>query len=78
MPSALQAAGWALGPLGFMERCHRRHGEIFTLRVRRGRPWVFLTNPEHVRQVFTADAALMQAGAGEANRCWSRFWVRAP
>jgi cytochrome P450 len=67
MPSALQAVGWALRPLPMMERCRRRYGDIFTLRVRRGRPWVFVTRPEHVKQVFTADAALMGAGAGEAN-----------
>jgi cytochrome P450 len=67
MPSGLQALGWALRPLGFMDRCERRFGETFTLRVRRGRPWVFLTNPDHVKQVFTTDSALMGAGAGEAN-----------
>jgi cytochrome P450 len=67
MPSALQATGWALRPLSFMERCERRYGEIFTLRVRRGRPWVFLTNPEHVKQVFTTAPELLRAGAGEAN-----------
>ncbi|HTC72421.1 MAG TPA: cytochrome P450 [Solirubrobacteraceae bacterium] len=67
MPSALQAAGWALRPLAFMDRCAERYGEIFTLRVRRSRPWVFLTNPEHVKQVFTTDADLLRAGAGEAN-----------
>lgn len=67
MPSELQAVGWALRPLSFMDRCQQRYGETFTLRVRRGRPWVFLTNPEHVKQVFTADSALMGAGAGEAN-----------
>jgi cytochrome P450 family 135 len=67
MPSPLQAVGWALRPLAFMDRCQRDHGETFTLRVRRGRPWVFLTNPEHVKQVFTTDSALMGAGAGEAN-----------
>jgi len=67
MPSALQAAGWALRPLSFMERCEQRYGEIFTLRVRHGRPWVFLTNPEHVKQVFTTNAELLRAGAGEAN-----------
>jgi len=67
MPSELQAVGWALRPLGLMERCHRRYGEIFTLRVRRKGPWVFLTNPEHVKQVFTTDANLTRAGAGEAN-----------
>jgi cytochrome P450 len=67
MPSALQAAGWALRPLSFMDRCHDRYGEIFTLRVRRRRPWVFLTNPDHVKQVFTTDSELLRAGAGEAN-----------
>jgi cytochrome P450 len=67
MPSSLQAAGWALRPLGFMDRCADRYGEIFTLRVRRSRPWVFLTNPEHVKQVFTTEPQMMRAGAGEAN-----------
>ncbi|MCW3020365.1 MAG: cytochrome Cyp135B6 2 [Solirubrobacterales bacterium] len=67
MPSALQAAGWALRPLAFMDRCAERYGGIFTLRVRRSRPWVFLTDPEHVKQVFTTDAHLLRAGAGEAN-----------
>ncbi len=67
MPSALQAAGWALRPLAFMDRCAERYGETFTLRVRRGRPWVFLTNPEDVKQVFTTDPQLLRAGAREAN-----------
>jgi cytochrome P450 len=67
MPSTLQATGWALRPLAFMDRCHGRYGEIFTLRVRRDRPWVLLTNPDHVKQVFTAPSELMRAGAGDAN-----------
>jgi cytochrome P450 family 135 len=67
MPSEVQAVGWALRPLAFMDRCSRRYGETFTLRVRRGRPWVFLTNPEHVKQVFTTDAELLGPGAREAN-----------
>ncbi|MGD0454707.1 MAG: cytochrome P450 [Solirubrobacteraceae bacterium] len=67
MPSALQAAGWALRPLGFMDRCAERYGEIFTLRIRRSRPWVFLTNPEHVKQVFTTEPELLRSGAREAN-----------
>ena len=33
-----------------MDRCAERYGEIFTLRVRR-RPWVLLSNPQHVKQV---------------------------
>src|SRR5271154_1766609 len=67
MPSTLQAMGWALRPLAFMDRCAELYGEMFTLRVRRGRPWVFLTHPDHVKQVFTTEPQLLRAGAGEAN-----------
>jgi cytochrome P450 len=67
MPSALQAVRWARAPLSFMERAHRRYGDTFTLRIRRGRPWVLLTDPQDIRSVFTAPATLLRAGAGEAN-----------
>ncbi|HEY1451233.1 MAG TPA: cytochrome P450 [Solirubrobacteraceae bacterium] len=67
MPTPIQAAVWALRPLELMDRCEARYGEIFTLRIRRGRPWVLLTNPEHVKLVFTRASELMGAGAGEAN-----------
>ncbi len=67
LPSFVQAAWWALRPLSLMDRAAARYGHIFTLRVRRGRPWVFLTDPDLVKKVFTADADLMRAGAGEAN-----------
>jgi cytochrome P450 family 135 len=67
IPTTVQAATWALRPLEFMDRCEARYGEIFTLRIRRGRPWVLLTNPEHVKAVFTRPSELMGAGAGEAN-----------
>lgn len=77
MPSALQAAAWALRPLAFMERAGQRYGEIFTLRIRRGRPWVFLTNPEHVKKVFTTDSELLRAGAGKQIRCSNRCLDRA-
>ncbi len=67
LPSELQALGWALRPLPFMASCRRRYGDIFTLRVRRGRPWVFLSNPEDVGRVLTIAPELVRAGAGEAN-----------
>jgi cytochrome P450 len=67
LPSELQALGWALRPLPFMASCRRRYGDIFTLRVRRGRPWVFLSDPEDVGRVLTIAPELVRAGAGEAN-----------
>ncbi|HXB64852.1 MAG TPA: cytochrome P450 [Solirubrobacteraceae bacterium] len=67
MPSELQALGWALRPLPFMMSCRRRYGDIFTLRVRRNRPWVFLSAPDDVGKVLTIAPELVRAGAGEAN-----------
>jgi cytochrome P450 len=67
MPSAAQALAWALRPLPFLDRCGRRYGEVFTLRVRRGAPWVVLTDPEDVKRVFTADADTVGASATEAS-----------
>lgn len=65
MPSALQAVGWAERPLPFMERCHERYGDIFTMRIRHAGTWVFLCDPEDIKRVFTADSATL--GVGEAN-----------
>jgi cytochrome P450 family 135 len=67
MPSAVQAVGWALRPLPFMERCRRRYGDLFTLRIRGGRPWVLLSDPADVGRVLTISPELVRAGAGEAN-----------
>jgi cytochrome P450 family 135 len=67
MPSAVQALGWSSRPLPFLERCAHRYGDTFTLRVRRGNPWVILTRPEDVKVVFTADAETVAASAVEAS-----------
>jgi cytochrome P450 len=65
MPGAVQAIGWTRRPLAFMERCQRRYGDIFTLRIRRGETWVVMCDPEDVKRVFTADPELL--GVSEAN-----------
>lgn len=65
LPSAVQAIAWTWRSLPFMERCQRRYGDVFTLRVRHGGTWVLLSNPDDVKRVFTADPASL--GVGEAN-----------
>ena len=65
MLSGLQAVGWTWRPLSFMERCQKRYGNIFTLRIRHGGTWVLVCDPEDVKRVFTA--APEQLGVGEAN-----------
>jgi cytochrome P450 len=48
-----------------MEDCARRYGDMFTLRITHEGTWVFLTDPDAVKQVFTGDPRLLHAG--EAN-----------
>jgi len=58
MPRALQAVGWTQRPMPFLERCHRRYGDIFTLRIRHYGDWVLLADPDDVKKVFTAGRAV--------------------
>jgi cytochrome P450 len=64
-PRFLQTLAWIARPYPFMERCRDRYGDMFTLKVANEGTWVFLSDPEHVRQVFTGDPSLLHAG--EAN-----------
>jgi cytochrome P450 family 135 len=48
-----------------MEDCSRRYGAMFTLRITHEGTWVFLTDPDAVKQVFTGAPRLLHAG--EAN-----------
>jgi len=58
MPRALQAVGWTQRPLPFLERCQRRYGDIFTLRILHWGDWVLLCDPEDVKKVFTAGSVV--------------------
>jgi cytochrome P450 family 135 len=58
MPRALQAVGWTQRPMPFLERCHRRYGDSFTLRIRHYGDWVILADPDDVKKVFTAGPAV--------------------
>jgi cytochrome P450 len=58
LPRALQAVGWTQRPLPWLERCHRRYGDTFTLRIRHYGDWVILADPDDVKKVFTAGRAV--------------------
>ncbi len=64
-PRALQTARWIARPAAFMEDAARRYGDMFTLRIANEGIWVFLSDPDAVKQVFTGDPRLLHAG--EAN-----------
>jgi cytochrome P450 len=51
------------GPM--LEDCRRRYGDMFTLRIAHEGTWVFLADPDAIKQVFTGDPRVLHAG--EAN-----------
>lgn len=64
MPTALQTAIWFRRAQWMMSQCAARFGESFTLRIFHEGSWVMLSNPEHVKQVFTGDPRTFHAGEG--------------
>ena len=64
-PQQLQTLRWIVRPTAYMEECRRRYGDSFTLEIANEGKWVFLTQPDAVKQVFTGDPRLLHAG--EAN-----------
>jgi cytochrome P450 len=64
MPVALQTAIWGRDAQWMLRQCAARFGETFTLRIVHEGTWVMLSNPEHVKQVFTGDPRVFHAGEG--------------
>jgi len=64
MPAALQTAIWFRRAQWLMSQCAARFGETFTLRIFHEGTWVMLSNPTHVKQVFTGDPRVFHAGEG--------------
>lgn len=63
-PAIIQMAGFWARPLVFLERCRARYGRRFTIRLPLSPPFVMLTNPDEIREVFTAAADVLHPGAG--------------
>jgi cytochrome P450 len=63
-PPLIQTLEWAYRPGEFMERCQRRHGDLFSVRVRTFRvpgedaQVVFVSDPAAVKSIFTGGAEL--------------------
>jgi cytochrome P450 len=47
-----------------MRRAQRRFGDVWTFEIAHEGPWVMLSDPEHVKQVFTGDPLKLHAGEG--------------
>jgi cytochrome P450 len=63
-PASVQMVGFWTRPLAFLERCRARYGPRFTIRLPFTPPFVMLTSPEEIKQVFTAPADVLHPGSG--------------
>ncbi len=64
LPKALQTVGWWTRPTGFLERCRRLYGKRFTIRLAAQDPFVMISDPEEIKQVFTAPPDVLYPGEG--------------
>ncbi len=63
-PAPLQGLGFWTRPLPFLETCRRRYGKRFTLRLPFAPPFVTITEPDQVKQIFTAPDDVLHPGEG--------------
>jgi cytochrome P450 len=63
-PTALQSIGWWSRPTAYMERCRARYGRRFTIRLLGQSPFVILSDPDEIKQVFTAPPDVLHPGEG--------------
>jgi cytochrome P450 len=66
LPRTVQTVMWAQAPVGFVERCRARYGNVFTLRPLALGPVVIIADPELIKAVFTGDRDVFHAGEANA------------
>jgi cytochrome P450 family 135 len=64
LPAAIQSAAWIAQPWKFMDRCAAHYGDTFTLRPLGERPWVMVSHPDVVKEIFNGPPELLHAGEG--------------
>src|SRR5918912_2313682 len=64
MPTFAQGLGWWFRPTAFMERCRARYGKRFTIKLPAQPPFVMLSDPAEVKELFTAPPDVLHPGEG--------------
>jgi cytochrome P450 len=62
LPRSRQTARWLSRPVEFLESLQRRHGDVFTIHLLQERPWLMVSDPDLIKQIFTAPADVLHAG----------------
>ena len=64
MPVFLQGMGWWHRPTAFMERCRARYGKRFTIKLPGQPPFVMISDPEELKEIFKAPPDVLHPGEG--------------
>jgi cytochrome P450 len=65
-PAAVQLAAWWTRPIPFFERGRKRFGPRWTQLAPMNPPFVHITDPDEIKQVFTAKPEVLHPGEGAA------------
>jgi cytochrome P450 len=65
-PTLLQTIGWWSRPTAYLERCRKRYGRRFTIRLLGQSPFVVLSDPEEIKQLFLAPPDVLHPGEGSS------------
>ena len=63
-PKLLNLLRWIVQPIEYLDECDRRYGDSFELDFGTGHPFVFLSDPKAVEQIFTAPIGAFDSGRG--------------
>ncbi len=63
-PALIQGIGLWTRPLAFLERCSARYGRRFTISFPFTEPFVMHSEPEHIKEIYTAPPDVLWPGEG--------------
>ncbi|HET8820734.1 MAG TPA: cytochrome P450 [Thermoleophilaceae bacterium] len=64
LPSVIQTIAWWNRTIPLLERCRARYGKRFTLNLFQSPPFVHHSEPDHIKEIFTAPADVLHPGEG--------------
>jgi cytochrome P450 len=64
LPRTLQTIAWWNRTVPFLESCRARYGKRFTMRLLQSPPFVHHSEPEHLKEIFTAPPEVLHPGEG--------------
>ena len=71
-PALLQTIGWWSRPTAYLERCRARYGRRFTVRLIGQSPFVVLSDPDELKELFQAPPEVLHPGEGPGSSSrWS-------